>query len=1273
MPALPSEFRGARAEVAPDTSTGDFSRYQGIQCSQINLHHCVAAVHSLNDWFDATVLNTPPAPQGERGGSKVEKEFAKVALIQEPYLLRNKVHGFNLKALNLFVGNGKGKIRSAIITSKSLEAWLLTQYSDEDQVAIGINCGGNVLVMASTYMPYDSADPPPSKMFKDLTDFCFQKNYQLIVGADANSHNAAWGSTDTNDRGDKLLDYILTTQLQICNQGEKPTFANSVREEVIDITLASTGIERKIINWNVSEKENFSDHNTINFSIMTDCRGQTDTYRNVRKTDWNLYRSLLEDRIDIPNENDSLDVHTEKLTNVITSSYFDSCRLTRTKKKTKPPWWSGELTNLKREAARQRRRYRRNPTVENELEKKNALRKYTLELQSAKRKGWQAFCKEMNELDSNAKISKILKVGERKGIGTIKDNITGELSSTPEEALQFLLKAHFPDQAAGQEEPVAGPGEDDTAQQRQVSPENEIFLESICERMITKDALKAAFDSFKPFKAPGIDGIFPVLIKKGLDILEDQILSLYKKSIKGGRVPIQWTKSRVAFIPKPGKADYTDPKSYRPISLSSFLLKGLERLVLWDLQVTVERLKPMKPNIFSYREGKSTEDALHLLVHNVEKALNTQRVAVAMFLDIEAAFNNATFGSMKEVLVEKGVVMPLTEWIYNSLKARVATAQQGSFRAEKTITKGCPQGGILSPYIWNLIMDDLLKMFPNLHSTFVIVYADDVMLLGIGIDEKIVVENLKKDVTILQRWAEKHKLSFSPSKTKLMLFSRRRHQVKPNLKIGGVDVDWVDVHKYLGMHLDSKLNWNKHILETLKRATYTLARCRMLIGRYWGLNPRAMSWLYTAVVRPILTYGAIFWAKKLEEAKVVKDLGKFQRKACLMITNASSSTPTAGMEAVLSMRPLHIHLKELALSCFHRMSRQNTWLTQAGDASAGHGKTVMSWAREIPDLKMPTDKLKEKYSSGKLFKTLILEREDFPTERGKPMPNAEDTIHVFTDGSKIEDKSGAAYLIRSRYLRKHNYFPLGPLSTVFQAETVAVSEAAKELLELEVKNKKILFLVDSQSAILALGKFTTQGSLVKQAKENLNRLGLSNEVIIQWIPGHEGYMGNEVADRLAKRGATEPFWGPEPGLPLTNTFFKNLIREWGRDLHNREWRARKDCRQTKMFVKDIGQKPKAGFMSLNRRAARTAIQLMSGHNNLQRHRFLMKMEESPTCEKCGLEEETAEHFLIMCPAYWEERLKIWGSRMLDQGDLVHLRVQDLQKFANVTERFVSSP
>ena len=164
-------------------------------------------------------------------------------------------------------------------------------------------------------------------------------------------------------------------------------------------------------------------------------------------------------------------------------------------------------------------------------------------------------------------------------------------------------------------------------------------------------------------------------------------------------------------------------------------------------------------------------------------------------------------------------------------------------------------------------------------------------------------------------------------------------------------------------------------------------------------------------------------------------------------------------------------------------------------------------------------------------------------------------------------------------------------------------------------------------------------------------------------------MGNEVADRLAKRGANEIFWGPELGLPQTNTLFKNLIREWGRKIHNKEWKRREDCRQTKMFVPEVPPKAKAGLMTTNRSTARTAVQLMTGHNNLRRHRFLMKMEESPTCEKCQLEEETAEHFITECPAYMEERYKVFGSRLLNKSELAAIRVRDLQRFKNETGRF----
>ena len=72
--------------------------------------------------------------------------------------------------------------------------------------------------------------------------------------------------------------------------------------------------------------------------------------------------------------------------------------------------------------------------------------------------------------------------------------------------------------------------------------------------------------------------------------------------------------------------------------------------------------------------------------------------------------------------------------------------------------------------------------------------------------------------------------------------------------------------------VNSLKNWGQfHGKPQLARHTLVarkkLARCRMLICRHWGLNPRVMSWLYTAVVRPI-TYGAVLWTKKLEENKV---------------------------------------------------------------------------------------------------------------------------------------------------------------------------------------------------------------------------------------------------------------------------------------------------------------------------------------------------------------------------------------------------------------------
>jgi hypothetical protein len=87
-------------------------------------------------------------------------------------------------------------------------------------------CGGGCkeLIVASAYLPYDSDKPPPTKELWDVTDYCHIRKKQLIIGCDANIHHILCGSTDTNPREESFTEYLASSNLNILNQGNLPTF-----------------------------------------------------------------------------------------------------------------------------------------------------------------------------------------------------------------------------------------------------------------------------------------------------------------------------------------------------------------------------------------------------------------------------------------------------------------------------------------------------------------------------------------------------------------------------------------------------------------------------------------------------------------------------------------------------------------------------------------------------------------------------------------------------------------------------------------------------------------------------------------------------------------------------------------------------------------------------------------------------------------------------------------------------------------------------------------
>ena len=151
---------------------------------------------------------------------------------------------------------------------------------------------------------------------------------------------------------------------------------------------------------------------------------------------------------------------------------------------------------------------------------------------------------------------------------------------------------------------------------------------TLANKIVTPDRLEWALESFKPYKSPGPDGIYPVLLKKAGSLMTGPLVRLIRASLILGHVPAAWQGTRIVFIPKAGRNGYLSPKDFRPISLTSFMLKTAERLVDRYIRDQTLANKPLYEDQHAYCTGKSTETALKRVVQLIEPQLSNEGYAV---------------------------------------------------------------------------------------------------------------------------------------------------------------------------------------------------------------------------------------------------------------------------------------------------------------------------------------------------------------------------------------------------------------------------------------------------------------------------------------------------------------------------------------------------------------------------------------------------------------------------------------------------------------------
>ena len=232
-------------------------------------------------------------------------------------------------------------------------------FSNENIVAIRVN---NVcrkedsFVFVSTYMATE--EPAPPNLLRDLLVFTENERISTIAGTDANANHTIWGSSDINPRGEDLVAYCASADLNFCNVGNKPTFRTKTREEVLDLTLVNRCAWNRVVGWHFSNVPSFSDHMYIRFQVKSRIQKQAKMFRNVRRTCWNKYVNELEQKLSertlrpvpVSSSKEDIDVLPHKVHSVIAKSYEAACPMRKLLRKKDNIWRNSELASLRKEA-----------------------------------------------------------------------------------------------------------------------------------------------------------------------------------------------------------------------------------------------------------------------------------------------------------------------------------------------------------------------------------------------------------------------------------------------------------------------------------------------------------------------------------------------------------------------------------------------------------------------------------------------------------------------------------------------------------------------------------------------------------------------------------------------------------------------------------------------------------------------------------------------------------------------------------------------------------
>lgn len=285
------------------------------------------------------------------------------------------------------------------------------------------------------------------------------------------------------------------------------------------------------------------------------------------------------------------------------------------------------------------------------------------------------------------------------------------------------------------------------------SVENDNILSNIITAEVPKIDISMGevtrlFRTIKTNKATGPDGITALLLKTCADELSSAWV--FQRSVDSHTVPSLW--KTAIIIPVPKTSVPKENNDYRPVALTSNVMKCLEKLIVRELKSSTENY--LDPYQFAYKNNRSTDDAVLTVLHSILQHLeNPKAYARLLFIDFSSAFNTLLPHILLDKLINWSVNPYIIRWYHSFLSNRTQQVRVNQCLSDvKTINTGVPQSCVSSPVLFTLYSNDCTSSHAN---TSIIKFSDDTAILGL-MDTNMDTTAYTSQFELFVQWCEDH-------------------------------------------------------------------------------------------------------------------------------------------------------------------------------------------------------------------------------------------------------------------------------------------------------------------------------------------------------------------------------------------------------------------------------------------------------------------------------------------------------------------------------------